>query len=71
MTVDDFKTEMNAASDEQTKDKMVYYAVLQKEGLKADYDLPESRKSGQSVLDEMEKVEYVVKDFLYDNAKIK
>lgn len=71
MTVDDFKTEMNAASDEQTKDKMVYYAVLQKAGLKADYDLPKSRKSGQSVLDEMEKVEYVVKDFLYDNAKIK
>lgn len=71
MTVDDFRTEMNTASDEQTKDKMVYYAVLQKEGLKAEYDLPESRKSGQSVLDEMEKVEYVVKDFLYDNAKIK
>ena len=71
MTVDDFKKQMLESADEQMKNQMICYGILQKEGLKAEYDLPEDKKTGQSVLDEINKVENVVKDFLYDNAKIK
>lgn len=71
MTVEDFKNEMFETADEQMKVQMINYCILQKEGLKAEYDLPENQKTGQSVLDEITKVENTVRDFLYDNAKIK
>ena len=71
MTVEDFKTEMKSSVEDQTKNTIIYYAVLQKENLKPEYELSEKEKVEQDVLDETLKVEYVVKDFLYDNAKIK
>lgn len=71
MTVADFKAQMSVSADSQLQKTMVYYAILQKEGLKAEYELPSGKAVGQPVLDEITKVEYVVKDFLYDNAKIK
>lgn len=71
MTVDDYKKQMLNSVEEQIKDSMICYAVLQKENLKAEYALPDNEEAGQSVLDEMTKVQYVVKDFFYDNAKIK
>ena len=71
MTTDDFKNQMSDAADEQMKNQIISYGILQKEGLKAEYDLSDKQKTGQSVLDEITKVENAVKDFLYENATIK
>ena len=66
-----FESQMKESSDSQMKDQMIYYGILQKEGLKAEYELTEKEKFGQDVLEEITKVQNVVRDFLYDNAKIK
>ena len=71
MTVEDFKNQMSSSVEANLEDSMVYYAILKKENLKAEYDLKENESVGQSVLDEITKTENVVKDFLYKNAKIK
>ena len=71
MTRDDFNTQMSSSVDSQMKDQMVYYSILRAEDLEPEYDLTEKEKFGQEVLDEITKVEKVVKDYLYDNAKIK
>ncbi len=71
MTVDDFNNEMEQSAQSQLKGSMISYAILQKEGLKAEYDLSDDKKTDEAVLDEMTKVQLVVEDFLYDNAKIK
>lgn len=71
MTTEDYKKQLNDSAESQLKDQMIYYAIFQKEELKLDYELPDSDKTGQAVLDEITTVENVVKNYLYDNAKIK
>ncbi|MBO4693718.1 MAG: FKBP-type peptidyl-prolyl cis-trans isomerase [Clostridia bacterium] len=71
MTVDDFKKQMSSEAETQMNDSFVAYAILQKENLKAEYDLDSDETTGQEVLDEVEKVEKAVKDFVYKNAKTK
>ncbi|MBR4909739.1 MAG: FKBP-type peptidyl-prolyl cis-trans isomerase [Clostridia bacterium] len=70
MTKDDFYSQMKTSAQSQVEDQMVYYAILQKEGLGTDYSLSESEATGQAVLDEIKKVEHIVRDYLYDNAVI-
>ncbi len=71
MTVEDFKSQIAASAEGQLYDHLISYAILQKENLKAEYDLSEDETVNQEVLDEMAKVYNVVKDYLYSNAKIK
>ena len=71
MTRDDFNSQMSQSADSQMKDQMIYYSILRAENLKPEYKLSEKEEFGQEVLDEITKVEKVVKDYLYDNAKIK
>lgn len=71
MTEEDFRNQMSQSADAQMKDQMVYYGILRAEKLKPEYELTEKEKHGQAVLEEITKVENVVKDFLYDNAVIK
>ena len=69
MTVEDYKNQVAQSADSQLKGTIISYAILQKEGLKAQYDLSDDKKTGVDVLDEMTQAEYAVKDFLYDNRK--
>ena len=71
MTKDDFKAQMSTTVETQMKDQMIYYSILRAENLSPEYELTEKEKLGQDVLEEVTKAEKVVKDFLYDNAKIK
>lgn len=71
MTVDDFKTEMSDSADSEMASQMFCYAVIQKENLKIDYKLSDKETTNQKVLDEITKAQYTVKNYLYENAKIK
>lgn len=71
MTREDFENQMSESADAQMKDQMIYYGILRAENLKADYELTEREKLGQDVLDEITRVENIVKDFLYKSADIK
>lgn len=71
MTAEDYKNQVAQNSEAQLKSSIVSYAILQKEGVKAEYKLSDYMTTGVDVLDEMTKCELVAKDFLYDNAKIK
>ena len=71
MTKDEFKAQMSTTVETQMKDQMIYYSILRAENLSPEYELTEKEKLGQDVLEEVTKAEKVVKDFLYDNAKIK
>lgn len=71
MTAQSYKESRKQSSDSQIKDQLVYYGILEKENLKAEYELTAGEKTNQPVLDEIKMVEHVVRDFLYENAKIK
>ena len=71
MTVDSFKTQMSSTAEAQLKNTIVSYAILQKEGIKADYELKDKEKVNQDVMDEMTSVENSVRNFIYENAIIK
>ena len=69
MTVTDFKNEMSSSIEEDMKNQMVYYAIIQKEGLGTEYELKDGESANQEVLDEITKVGKIVQDFLYENSK--
>ncbi|MBO4433249.1 MAG: FKBP-type peptidyl-prolyl cis-trans isomerase, partial [Clostridia bacterium] len=68
MTKEDFINYLSESATAQMQDQMVYYSILKAENLEPEYELTASEKLGQDVLDEITKVEKVVKDFLYNNA---
>ena len=71
MTVDSFKKQISESAESQLKDQMIYYAILQEEELSTEWELTDKEKKSQAVLDEITKVENVVRDYLYKNANIK
>ena len=71
MTKADYISQISASAESQLKDQMIYYSILREENLKPEYELSDSQKKNQAVLDEITTVENVVRDFLYKNAKIK
>ena len=70
MTVADYKKQKSQSVEAQMKDQMIYYAIVQSEGLGIDYTLSDTEKTGQAVIDEIKKVEHIARDFLYDNANV-
>ncbi len=67
----EYKEQLKSYLEEEIKNSMVYYSILEKEGIKAEHALQDGEKTGNDILDKMKIVELTVKDFLYDNAKIK
>ncbi len=71
MTLADYRNQISAEIEEEVRTAFICYAVLKKEGISAEYDLPAGEKTGIAILDELASIRHVASDFIYKNAVIK
>lgn len=71
MTLADYRNQISAEIEEEVRTSFICYAILEKEGISAEYDLPAGEKTGIAVIDELASIRHVASDFIYKNAVIK
>ena len=71
MTKENYKSQMKSELETKIKESLIYYAIIEKEGLKIEYDLPEGEKTGVALLDEMSRAKYVAEEIISENTVIK